>query len=291
MRDSQSLLAARLHGHVERLAGEIGERHVFRPAALDEARDYIAGEWQAQGYALRHQWYEAHGHRCANLEVTRPGTRRSQAILLIGAHYDTVRGSPGADDNASGVASLLEMSRHFAGRQTEITLRFVAFVNEEPPFFFTRQQGSMVYARDCRARGEHIHLMVSLEMLGYYRRERGSQAYPPFLGFFYPDHGGFVGLVSDLRSRSTMLALAEKFRAHTNFPLEHIATFRWIPGVALSDHLSFWRTGYRAVMLTDTAFYRNPFYHRSSDRPDTLDYEAMAEVATGMIGAVTDFRC
>ncbi|MCI0429520.1 MAG: M28 family peptidase [Rhodospirillales bacterium] len=264
----------------------IGERHVFRSAALDAARDYIAAQWEAQGYAVRHQWYEAQRHRCANLEITQLGERRQQGILLLGAHYDTVRGSPGADDNASGVAILLEMSRYFVGRQTGMTLRFVAFVNEEMPFFLTQQQGSMIYARECRKRGDDVRLMVSLESLGYYRSGRGSQGYPPFFRYFYPSQGNFVGLVSDLRSRRAMLALARSFRAHSDFPLEHVATFRWIPGVALSDHLSFWRAGYRAVMLTDTAFYRNPFYHRPLDKPDTLDYAAMAQVTSGAIGAI-----
>lgn len=281
-----NLRYARLKNHVEHLAGVIGERHVFRSAALDAARDYIGAQWEAQGYTVRHQWYEAHGHRCANLEVTQLGERRQQGILLLGVHYDTVRGSPGADDNASGVAILLEMARYFVGRQTEMTLRFVAFVNEEMPFFLTQQQGSMIYARECRKRGDDVRLMVSLESLGYYRSERGSQGYPPFFRYFYPSQGNFVGLVSDLRSRRAMLALARSFRAHSDFPLEHVATFRWIPGVALSDHLSFWRAGYRAVMLTDTAFYRNPFYHRPLDKPDTLDYAAMAQVTSGAIGAI-----
>ena len=282
----QPELRDRLQRHVERLAGEIGERNIFQSAALDAARDYIRSEWEVQGYSVTLQWYEAQGQRCANIEVAAPGTVQPQKILVIGAHYDSVRGSPGADDNASGIATLLELSRCFAFRPAELTLRFVAFVNEEMPFFLTGRQGSMVYARSCRRRGDSILAMISLECLGYYRQEKRSQKYPPFFRFFYPDRGNFVALVSDFRSRPAMRALARTFRACSDFPLEHVATFRWIPGVALSDHLSFWRMGYRAVMVTDTAFYRNPFYHTRRDAPGTLDYAALARLTEGLQGTL-----
>ena len=194
-------IEAQLRAHVEMLAGSIGERHVLRPGALAAAADYITAEWRAQGYApgLR-------GVRRRRPHLRQPdrGTSWSHAgdkILLIGAHYDTVRGSPGADDNASGVAGLLELSRMFTELEPERTIRFVAFTNEEPPFCFTGHMGSAVHAKAARARNERIVLMVSLEMLGYYDERPGSQRYPPLFRWFYPDRGNFLGFVGDLRSR------------------------------------------------------------------------------------------
>jgi Zn-dependent M28 family amino/carboxypeptidase len=280
------VLDARLKAHVEALAGEIGERNVFRPDALRAAADYIGMAWRAQGYEVIPQVYEACGVECANLEVTRPGERRPGEILLVGAHYDTVSGSPGADDNASGVATLLEIARHFATRCPERTLRFVAFVNEEPPFFYWRQMGSMVYARAARRRRDRIVTMFSLEMLGCYNDRPGSQRYPPLFRWFYPDRGDFIAFVSNLRSRRALRRAVSAFRSHCDFPVEQVATFGFVPGVSWSDHLAFWRQGYPALMVTDTAFYRNPSYHTAFDTPDRLDYARMARVTEGLAKAL-----
>jgi Zn-dependent M28 family amino/carboxypeptidase len=277
-------LAKRLRAHVETLAGAIGERNVFRPEGLAAARDYIEATWRAQGYAVGAQEYEARGVSCANLEVSRPGAGRPGEILLFGAHYDSVRACPGANDNGSGVAALLEIARRFAALRPALTVRFVAFVNEEPPFFMTRRQGSAVYAKAARARGDDIRLMVSLETLGYYSDAPGSQRYPPLFRFFYPDRGNFLGLVSDLRSRGAMRRVAKVFRSCSDFPLQHTATLRWVPGVAWSDHLPFWRHGYSALMATDTAFYRYRYYHTTQDTPDKLTYPAFGQ-ATEALGS------
>jgi hypothetical protein len=282
---AQAITPERLERHVRILAGEIGERNIFRPGTLDAAAAYIAEQWRDQGYEVGRQSYEARGVSCANLEIARQGSHRASEILLVGAHYDSVRGSPGADDNASGVAALLELSRAFASENPARTVRLVAFVNEEPPFFLTGKQGSMVYARAARSRGDDIRLMVSLEMLGFYSDAPGTQRYPPLFRSFYPDSGNFLGLVSNFGSRRVMLRLARAYRAHSRFPLEHVATFRWIPGIAWSDHRSFWRQGYPAVMATDTAFYRYRHYHRSSDTPDRLTYGPFAEATEGLLHA------
>lgn len=280
MRDDS--LAARLGRHVQRLAGEIGERNVYRPAALDAAARHIETEWHDLGYAVRRQTYVARRIECANLEIVLPGRRWPDESLVVGAHYDTVPGSPGADDNASAVAALIEIARLLRGHAPARTLRLVAFVNEEAPFFFWGEMGSRVYARAARRRGEVIRLMLSLEMLGYYRDEPGSQAYPPLFRRFHPDRGDFIAFVSDFRSARLMRRAARAFRAHSEFPLETTATFRWIPGVAWSDHLSFWRAGYPAFMCTDTAFYRNPCYHGAADTPETLDYARLATLTAGL---------
>jgi Zn-dependent M28 family amino/carboxypeptidase len=276
----------RLRLDVQALAGDIGERHVFAPQALRSAAAHIRQTWERQCYAVEAQQYEAAGVRVANLAVTRPGAQARRGILLVGAHYDTVLDSPGADDNASGVAALLELSRLFRHVEPALTLRFVAFVNEEAPFFYSDEQGSMVYASAARRRGDDIRLMLSLEMLGYYSGRPGSQRYPPLLRFFYPDRADFIALVSDLGSRRLLRRLATAFREACDFPMESLATPPIVPGVALSDHLSFWRNGYRAVMVTDTAFYRNPFYHTPDDRPETLDYPRLAAVTGGLYAAL-----
>lgn len=277
-------LVSALRVHVQVLAGEIGERNVFRPAALTAAGGYIGTVLESAGYRVRAQEYTVGGISCANLEAERVGLHRPEAILLIGAHYDTVRGSPGADDNASGVAGLLELARLFAAHEPELTLRFVAFVNEETPFFFWKEMGSLVYARAARRRGDRIRCMVSLEMLGCYDETPGSQRYPPLLHFFYPARGDFIAFVGNPTSRRPLRQAARAFRAHSDFPLEYLIAPAFVPGVALSDHLSFWRCGYRAFMVTDTAFFRYRHYHRATDTPERLDYERMAQVVQGLYG-------
>ena len=278
--------ASRLRAHVETLAVAIGERNVLQPEALHAAAEYIEQQLHAQGYGVARQVYRAKGVESANLEATRSGSKWSNEVILIGAHYDSVVGSPGANDNASGVAALLEISRRFRDIRPERTVRFVAFVNEEPPFFYGRQMGSMVYARAARKRGDNIRLMMSLEMLGCYRDEPGSQRYPPLFRHFYPDRGNFVALVSNLRSRRLLRRTVSLFKNLSNVPVESVATLSIVPGVSWSDHLSFWRRGYPALMVTDTAFYRYPYYHTAWDTPDKINYDTMARVTDGLFGAI-----
>lgn len=285
MMNTHLALIEHLRGRVQTLAGEIGERNVVHPEALEAAASYIAHEWRKQGYAVRRMTYEAAGMECANLEITRTGSSRADEILLIGAHYDSVVGSPGANDNASGVAALLEISGMFTAVDPAMTVRFVSFVNEEPPFFQTPRQGSMQYADLARRRGDDIRMMVSLETIGSYSNRPGSQRYPPLFGLWYPNRADFVGIVSDFRSARAMFRLAAAFRANSDFPLQTVAMFRFIRGVSWSDHWSFWRKGYRALMITDTALYRYRHYHAASDTPDKLAFPQLAQVTAGLFGA------
>jgi len=281
-------LARRLRRHVYRLTEAIGERNVFHPTALHASETYIQTCWQALGYPVRRDEYLVREVPSANLEISLPGAAKAAEILLLGAHYDSVWGSPGANDNGSGVAVLLELSRLLCDARPARTLRLVAFVNEEPPFFFTRRQGSMRYARAARRRGDDIRLMLSLETLGYYCDAPGCQHYPPLLRWFYPRCGNFLALVSNLRSRRQLRRLARAFRNHSSFPVERLATFAWVPGVAWSDHLAFWVQRYRAVMVTDTAFYRYPYYHSAEDTAEKLDYARLARVTEGLAGAILE---
>jgi hypothetical protein len=285
MNDDEHTMMRRLQAHVKTLAGDIGERNMWRPAALNAAAQYIEDEWNRQGYDVKRLTYQISGIPYPNLEVTLDGDVRRREILLVGAHYDSVMGSPGANDNASGVAALLEISREFAAIAPAMTVRFVAFVNEEPPFFMSNQQGSIVYAKLARDRGDDIRLMASLETIGWYSSEPRSQHYPPLFKLIYPDRANFIGMVSDFRSRTAMRRLAQAFRAHSDFPLQTAATFRFIPGVSWSDHRSFWHYGYRGVMITDTAPYRYPHYHAMSDTPDKLAYPELCCVTLGLSAA------
>lgn len=280
------MLPERLREHVTRLAGDIGERNVWRPEALERSAAYIQSALEGHGPRIALQPYAAEGVEVRNIEAEFPGGGRAGEIVVVGAHYDTVMGSPGADDNGSGVAALLEMARLLGGRAHDRTLRLVAFVNEEPPFFRTDQMGSLQYARRCRERRENVVAMLSLETIGYYSDAPHSQSYPPPLGLMHPRTGNFIALVGDLHSRALVNALGESFRRHADMPVEASAYPGFLPGVGWSDQWSFWENGYRAVMATDTAHLRNPNYHTGQDTPETLDYQRMARVVAGIAGAV-----
>jgi len=271
-----------LQSHIEQLADVIGEHNVFHPEALEATADYIVQQWQWQGYQVSKQAYQVKELTCSNLEVTCVGKNRSDEIILIGAHYDSVWGSPGANDNGSGVAALLELSRLFKEVQPAVSLRFVAFVNEEPPFFYWGNMGSMIYAKAAKQRKDRIRYMISLETLGYYRNDSGSQHYPPFLKYFYPDTGNFIAFVSNFGSRRIMRHCLARFKAVSDFPVQSIAAPAFVPGVAWSDHLAFWRHGFKAFMITDTAPYRYPYYHTAEDTPDKIDYPGFAKMINGV---------
>lgn len=277
-----------LRRDVEKLGGAIGERNTVFHRHLIAAAEFIEAELRQAGYDIRRQEYEVAGKICRNLDAETKGVTRPAEIVIVGAHYDSVLGSPGANDNGSGVAALLALARAFAGKSAARTLRFVAFVNEEPPYFQTRAMGSMVYAGACRGRGEDIVAMISLETIGYYSDERGSQAYPFPLNFFYPGTGNFIAFVGNVSSRRLVRKAVESFRRHAPFPSEGAAVFGFIPGVGWSDHWSFWRHGYPAIMATDTAPYRYPFYHSAGDTPDQIDYDRLARVVSGLEAVVAD---
>jgi len=282
-------LAARLEATVRHLSGAIGERHFRRGEALDAALRFIreqVGELQA---AVTEHHFEVSGRRFTNVEVTVPaisGAATEPGCIVVGAHYDTVPGTPGADDNASGVAALIELVRQLGAERFERALRFVFFPNEEPPFFPDAGMGSAAYAAQLRRAGIDVHVMISLEMLGYYSDRAKSQRYPPGMSLFYPDRGNFIGFVSNLRSRERLLEVKRAFIASSTFPCESLAAPEWTVVVGLSDHSSFWKQGYPGLMVTDTAFMRNPHYHQASDTADTLDFERFAKVTEGLVGAV-----
>ena len=275
-------IANRLREHVAYLAGDVGERHLRRFDALSAAAEYIRLSFEKQGFTVRPQEYEIDGKGVVNLEAELPGKALPGEFVIVGAHYDTVPGSPGANDNASGVAALLELARLYAGRSMERSLRFVAFVNEEPPFFQTHLMGSRVYARELKERKENVAAFLSLETIGFYSDEPGSQNYPAPFGMMYPDRGNFIGFVGNTASRALVRRCVKSFRSHTPFPSEGIAAPGAVPGVGWSDQWSFWQEGFPGIMVTDTAPYRYPYYHEAYDTPDRLDYESTARVTAGI---------
>jgi hypothetical protein len=274
-------LREELRASVQKLAGEIGERNMWHYAQLNAAADFIEDSFSRASLRTRRDSYDMRGQTCHNIEAEIPGARPE--VLLIGAHYDSVFGSPGANDNGTGVAATLALARRFASIKSEHTLRFVAFVNEEPPYFLSGEMGSLVYAGRCKARGDKISAMISLETIGYFSDAPHSQTYPsPGLGIFYPKVGNFIGFVSNVHSRSLLRRVVALFRKHAKIPSEGAALPAFIPGVSWSDQWSFWHHGYPGIMVTDTAPFRYPYYHSSSDTPDKLDYDRFAMVVSGM---------
>lgn len=276
-------LAAELRADLQVLAGDIGERNVFDMKQLRRAADFLAGKLESAGYAVERPGFEAAGEWCENLVAERRGTSRPDEIVVVGGHYDSVGGCPGANDNGTGAVAVLALARAFAAVDTARTLRFVEFVNEEPPFFWTEHQGSLVYARRCAARGERVTAMLSLETLGCYRDEAGTQRYPtPLFRAFYPSRGDFVTFIGNVRSRALVHRCVATFRATAAFPSEGAAAWGGIPGIGWSDHWSFWQCGYPALMVTDTAVYRYEHYHQPTDTPDRVDYDRFARVVAGL---------
>jgi Zn-dependent M28 family amino/carboxypeptidase len=276
-----------LKAHVRVLADTIGERNVWQYAALQRAAEYIEVQLAASGYQTARQTYEVARVPVSNIEAVLDGTDRRDESVVLGAHYDTVGGCPGANDNGTGVAALLELARRFARQPQPHTLRFVAFVNEEPPFFQTPQMGSYVYAKAAQSRGDRILAMLSLETMGYYSDERGSQEYPEPLGAMYPDVGNFIGFVANPESEALLSRARRAFeRRRTSLPVQALAGPADMPGVAWSDQWSFWQAGYPAMMVTDTAPFRYPWYHTPHDTPDKVDFTRLAQVVDGLEAVV-----
>jgi Peptidase family M28 len=279
--DAVAERAARIVGT---LAGEFPSRSGLNHHVLEAAAVYIEEEMGRVGTAVRLHPYNAYGGAVRNIEVECTGSEPGLPAIVFGAHYDTVHGTPGADDNASGVAGLIELVRRMADYRNRHTLHFVAFPHEEPPYFYSKEMGSRVYADGLRQRGDRVMVMFSLEMIGFGDPSL-RQTYPlPLLRRLgrYPVEGNFVALVGNLKSRTVVRKVREAMRSVCSIGVESIVVPGFLPPFNLSDHSSFWRNGYRAIMVTDTAFQRNPHYHSADDRPETLNYTFLAEVIGGM---------
>jgi Zn-dependent M28 family amino/carboxypeptidase len=284
-------LIASLFRHVDRLAGLIGPRHLGAPRAFKAAADFVEREFADAGYSPTRQTYSVGGQEVANIVAELPGGKRADEIVVVGAHYDSVWTTPGADDNASAVAVLIEVARMMRQLKPARTVRFVGFACEEPPHFHTGDMGSQFCARECRTRGERVRGMLCLEMVGYFSTAPNSQQIPPGIPRIFhpllPRRGNFLAAVGNLRSWRLLWQFRRGFKRAVQFPLWSLALPESIQEIRLSDNSSFWDQGYPALMLTDTSFLRNPHYHMASDTPETLDYERMAAVALGVAGGAS----
>jgi Zn-dependent M28 family amino/carboxypeptidase len=278
-----------LHRHVYQLSEVIGSRSVFEYEKINGAKEYIETVLKDLNLEYTLQSYQYSGKTFSNIILTLEGQKEPEETFIIGAHYDTVFGTPGADDNASAVAVLLELCRLLKDYQPAKTLKLIFFVLEEPPTFKTKYMGSYVCAKTAKENKEKIYGMISLEMLGYYNEKKGAQLYPlPLMSLFYSNTPNFIGVVGNLGSRKLVKKIANSLKKNCTVPVETLSTVKFVPGVDFSDHGSFWKMGYPAVMITDTAFYRNPNYHSLSDTIDTLDFDKMAELLTGLKQAAKD---
>lgn len=280
------LLRENLYQHVEVLSVKIGDRHLWKESSLDKSADYIESELTASGYAVQRQTYSCYGKSVSNLIAKKKGTE--EGFVVMGAHYDTVPGTPGADDNASAVAGLLELARLLKEGSNKKTFIFVAFVNEEPPCFGSYNMGSMVYARHLREQKIPVEVMVSLEMIGFFRPEP-IQSYPlPGMGLFYPKTGDYIGVVGNFRSSKYVSFFKKGIKKHSRINARSLTAPEFFGGINLSDNYSFWRHGYRAIMVTDTSFFRNRNYHQETDSIDTLHFGKMAEVVKGLYHTLSE---
>lgn len=282
----------RLRADVSLLSGPLADRRPGTPEGLEKAAEAIEASLHDAGWPSHREGFTlSTGVEVFNIIAERAGTDPDGAIVLIGAHYDAAKSTPGADDNASGVAALLEVARRLSEFKPERALRLVFFSTEEPPYFQTSEMGSLVHARGCRERGENIAAMIALDCIGYFDDAPGSQRYPMLRGLpattDLPDTGDFIAVLSrsedaDLVTRVDALMKKSRTISVLSVTLPGESTL----GAGWSDHWSFWQHGYPAVMITDTAFARNPNYHQDSDTADTLDYDRLAGVVEALVATI-----
>lgn len=282
-------IADQLENHVDHLSVTLGERNLKNYDALEESADYIEDKLTGMGYKIRRETFEVRGLDCHNIEAELTGSTHPDEIIIVGGHYDSVVGTPGANDNGSGTSAMLVLAELFKSKQPERTVRFVGWTNEEPPYFQTDEMGSVVYAKGCKERNEEIKAVFSLETMGYFSDEEDSQHYPAGLKAFYPSTGNFIGFVGNLGSRPMVHRAIKVFRKTTKFPSEGAVLPGLVPGVGWSDHWSFWQEGYQGIMITDTAPFRYPHYHKQTDVPEHIDFEKLAIVVEGLEKVVTEF--
>jgi len=281
----------RLLADVEALTGLPGFRCYERPHDLDRAAEWVRSALEESGLPVEVQPFRFGGRQFRNF-LAHYGPADAP-ILVVGAHYDVCGEQPGADDNASAVAGLLELARLLGRHQPEVTHRIelALWPLEEPPNFRTENMGSAVHANWLAERNADVSGMICLEMLGYFSDEPDSQKYPaPGMGLFYPTRGNSIAVVGNVSSWRFTRRVKARMAGATELPVRSINAPAAVPGVDFSDHLNFWKHGWNAVMITDTAFFRNPNYHQVTDTAGTLDYERMAHVVTGVYAAMTGLQ-
>ncbi len=277
----------RLESHVRKLSVDFTPRDADHLENLDKVAEYIKEQFQHAAARVVIQPYRLEGQSFRNVSA-HFGPETAERIV-IGAHYDTAGPLPGADDNASGVAGLLELAHLLSKEQLKTHVELVAFTLEEPPFFRTNGMGSAIHADSLRKENVKVKLMISLEMIGYFSDAPNSQRFPAgILSAFYPSTGNYIAVVGRMSEGLAVRRLKSTMRATTPLPVYSISAPSIIPAIDFSDQLNYWNAGYSAVMITDTAFYRNRNYHTVNDTPETLDYERMAMVVEGVFKSVLE---
>ena len=272
-----------LKHHVQRFY-HIGPRNIGHYENLVEAQDYIACQLKNFS-AVKLQQFTAKGKTFCNIIGELRGAERPEEVIVVGAHFDTYKNSPGCNDNGSALAVLFELARYFKSIQFQRTLRLVCFTNSEKPFTRTPKMGSLVYARHCKRNNEKIVSMVCLEALGCRKEEEGSQRFS-FGGFLFPTKGNFLEVVANMPSEPVLRDYLPKLREKV--PIDTKVLPGFLPGVKSSDHWSFWKVGYPAIMLTDTAPLRSPFYHTRKDTPEKIDYDWLSRVGSAIRDSLID---
>jgi len=270
-------LVANVMDHVYFLAGELGERTLREYDNLNQARYYIKDYFREFGHEPWDEKYTADGMEVANVAVEITGYDRPDDIIVVGAHYDTIEDSPGADDNASAIAGLLELYRLLSPYRYKKTVRFVAFTLEEPPFFSSELMGSMQYSAGCKKRNENIELMICLEMIGFGSKKCPQEFPLEEMKRNKPPYGDYLGVFSLPSSAPYVSLWKDVYNTAAKRKIHDIVGPASIPGMDLSDHRSFVARGYPAIMLSDSGYYRNKNYHTPGDTPDTLNYNFLAE--------------
>jgi len=277
-----------LRADVEFMSVTLGERNPEHYDALVRCADWVKERWEAQGYVVKTQSFTLEGREYANLEIEIPGDKAPSEIVVISAQYDTLPGSPGANNNGSGMAVLLKLSELLKGYSPDRTLRLVAFTTEEDPYFGTEMMGSYHYAKRSSELGEDILIMLSMDAMGYHVNTTRSQKLPFPFSLFYPDRGDFLAFIGDLSSRKYMVDVTRGFKKGSSFPIEAGVVPQGVTGAGWSDHCSFWRFGYPGMQVTDTGAFRSPWHANEGDTMEKIDFDALSRIALGMYAGVAE---
>ncbi len=274
----------RLKKHVDMISEQLSPRSHAHTENLNKIAAYISGEFKSSNAIIHQQNFVVNDKEYKNV-IAEYGPASAQ-VIIIGAHYDAEGNNPGADDNASGIAGLLELGQLLSKTRVGSRVMLVAYSLEEPPYFGTDSMGSAIHAKTLREKGVSVKLMICLEMIGYFTEEKGTQGFPmPLMRVFYPSVGNFVAVVDQVFSNHAQ-QLKKTMSNVISLPVYSINAPTTIPGVDFSDHRNYWKYGYPAIMVTDTAFYRNTAYHSPNDKADRLDYGKMSQVVEGIYSYV-----
>lgn len=281
-------LILNLKKHIFNLSNNIGERNIDKYENLKATVDYIENNLSLnKKYKIWKQEFKCYEKKFYNIEAEIKGIKYPYKIIIIGSHYDTVKGSPGANDNASGISVMLELAKLLCNYELNYTIRFVAFTNEEPPFIRTKDKGSNYYAKNSKNKDDDIIGMISLETIGYYSDNEKSQKYTFILPeSYYPSKGNFIALVGNLKSNTFLDNFKKKFNNFSSITVKEYSGPEWLPGVNSSDHRSFWKYDYPAIMITDTAFLRYPYYHTENDTIDKINFDKLTSLTIALFETI-----